>query len=355
MHLCACMSSLSWFSAALAPWYATHKRDLPWRRTKDPYRIWLSEVILQQTRVDQGLPYYLRFVERFPDVRSLAGAEEDQVLRLWQGLGYYSRARNLLFAARQVQEQHGGKFPTGFDGLRGLRGIGDYTAAAIASIAFGEQQAVVDGNVYRVLARVFGIRTPMDSSAGAKEFRALANALIPAIKPGDHNQAVMELGATVCLPREPRCPDCPLAAKCLARREDRITELPVKQGRTKIRRRHFNYLLLDRKGGAMLRKRAGKDIWQGLYEPPLHESDRTLTRTALLKHLNTEYGGPWKVVRTENAVTHLLSHQRLHITFWHVAAPAGYRKPKDWKWVPLAKLDAHPLPRPVERYFEQTL
>ncbi|MBK8340972.1 MAG: A/G-specific adenine glycosylase [Flavobacteriales bacterium] len=350
------MSSLSWFSAALAPWYLANRRDLPWRRTRDPYRIWLSEVILQQTRVDQGLPYYLRFIARFPTVRSLAAAEEDQVLRLWQGLGYYSRARNLLVAAKQIEQAHAGKFPATFEELHGLRGIGDYTAAAIASIAFGEKEAVVDGNVYRVLARVFGIRTPVDSSAGAKEFRALANTLIPIEAPGDHNQAVMELGATVCLPREPRCPECPVSGKCIARREGRIAELPVKQGRTKIRIRHFNYLVLDRKGGTVLRKRVGKDIWQGLYEPPLHESDRALTRALLIKHLNTGFGsGVWKVLGAEGPTVHLLSHQRLHITFWKVAAPAGYRKPADWKWVSKSEMKALPLPRPVEGYFAQPL
>jgi len=350
------MSSLSWFSAALAPWYLANRRDLPWRRTRDPYRIWLSEVILQQTRVDQGLPYYLRFLDRFPNVRSLATAEEEQVLRLWQGLGYYSRARNLLVAARQVEQVYAGKFPTTFDGLRALRGIGDYTAAAIASIAFGEKQALVDGNVYRVLARMFGIRTPVDSSAGAKEFRTLANKLIPTEKPGDHNQAVMELGATVCTPREPRCSNCPLAAKCIARREERILELPVKQGRNKIRSRHFNYLVWERKGGTVLRKRVEKDIWLGLYEPPLYERDRALTRAALLKHLRTDFGGGvWKVIRADGPTVHPLSHQRLHITFWKVAAPAGYRKPAEWKWVSKSEMEALPLPRPVERYFGSPL
>ncbi|MBK6829719.1 MAG: A/G-specific adenine glycosylase [Flavobacteriales bacterium] len=266
--------SRAWFTKALLPWYAEHKRPLPWRETRDPYRIWLSEVILQQTRVEQGREYWHRFVETYPTVAELAAATEDQVLRLWQGLGYYSRARNLRTAAKQVVEEHMGGFPDSYEGLKGLKGVGEYTAAAIGSIAFGLVEPVVDGNVYRVLARVFGIDTPIDSTAGRKQFRELAAALIDHEQPGEHNQAVMELGATVCTPLKPTCGECPLARKCIARATDRIDKLPVKTGKTKVRTRHFNYLHIERGDKTFLRKRTGKDIWHGLYELPLIETEK---------------------------------------------------------------------------------
>ncbi|MEO8068831.1 MAG: A/G-specific adenine glycosylase, partial [Flavobacteriales bacterium] len=268
------MPSRSWFSKALLPWFAENKRDLPWRNTTDPYRIWLSEVILQQTRVDQGLAYWKRFVERWPTVTDLARASEDEVLKEWQGLGYYSRARNLRSAALQVVHEHRGVYPTTHVGLLKLIGVGDYTAAAIASICFSRPEAVVDGNAYRVLARVFGIATPIDSTAGKKEFKALANTLIDPDHPGDHNQAVMELGATVCTPRNPDCGSCPLRNRCVALKESRIATLPVKVKKQVVRVRYFNYLVLRSPKGIFLHQRSGKDIWQGLWEFPLIETGR---------------------------------------------------------------------------------
>lgn len=338
------MSSRSWFSQALLPWYRENQRPLPWRKSPDPYRIWLSEVILQQTRVDQGTAYWHRFVDRYPTVAQLAKASEDQVLRLWQGLGYYSRARNLRTAARQVVEVHGGQFPADHAELLKLKGVGDYTASAIASICFGMAEPVVDGNVYRVLARVFGIATPIDSTAGRKEFRALAAELIPKQHPGDHNQAVMELGATVCTPRNPRCGECPLARKCIAKAEGRIAELPVKAGKTKTRTRHFNYLLIESNGGIYLRKRTGKDIWQGLWELPMVETERAATASALCKAL-----GLRKLKRTDGPVRHMLSHQVIQAAFWRVEPPGGITPQKDWKLVPWSKVDAHALPRLIEK------
>lgn len=342
--------STAWFTKALLPWYKEHQRPLPWRSTRDPYRIWLSEVILQQTRVDQGTAYWHRFVERYPTVAELACAPEDEVLRLWQGLGYYSRARNLRTAARQVVDDHGGSFPKHYDQLKSLKGVGDYTAAAIGSIAFDLPEPVVDGNVYRVLARVFGIDTPIDSTAGRSQFRALAAQLLDTKQPGDHNQAVMELGATVCTPRSPNCGDCPLSSKCIARRTERIAELPVKAGRTSIRTRHFNYLHLAGKSWLYLRKRTEKDIWQGLYELPLLETDKAQTKRGFMATLRKELGEGWTVVAVQGPVKHVLSHQHIQALFWQVIPPAGFTMPEDWIAVSPGALDKHALPRLLERY-----
>ncbi|HRD51612.1 MAG TPA: A/G-specific adenine glycosylase, partial [Flavobacteriales bacterium] len=352
------MSSRSWFSRALLPWYRENQRQLPWRRTRDPYRIWLSEIILQQTRVDQGTAYWHRFVERYPTVSHLAKASEDQVLRLWQGLGYYSRARNLRTAAQQVVKEHGGQFPGDHATLLKLKGVGDYTASAIASICFGKAEPVVDGNVYRVLARVFGIATPIDSTEGKKEFRALAAELIAKENPGNHNQAVMELGATVCTPKNPRCGDCPLRGKCIAKAEGRIAELPMKAGKTKTRTRHFNYLLIETKGGIYLRKRTGKDIWLGLWELPMVETEKTLgpRQTPAIPESLQRLGsvdhperlannrGAWRFVKRTSPVKHILSHQIIHAVFWEAEPPKGLEPPKDWKLVPWNRIDSYALP-----------
>ena len=345
--------SRAWFTKALLPWYAEHKRPLPWRGTRDPYRIWLSEVILQQTRVEQGRAYWHRFVVTYPSVAELAAASEDHVLRLWQGLGYYSRARNLRMAAQQVMDEHKGKFPASYEELKGLKGVGDYTAAAIGSIAFGLAEPVVDGNVYRVLARVFGIDTPIDSTSGRKQFRELAATLIDPKQPGEHNQAVMELGARVCTPLKPRCGECPLARKCIARASDRIAKLPVKAGKTKVRTRHFNYLHIERTGKTFLRKRAGQDIWQGLYELPLIETEESMTKARFEARLTKELGKGWKIQEVHGPVKHVLSHQLIHASFWEVQPPKGFRAPKDWVLVAESKLNGHAVPRLIERYLHE--
>ncbi|HNU57095.1 MAG TPA: A/G-specific adenine glycosylase [Flavobacteriales bacterium] len=341
--------STTWFSRALLPWYREHKRPLPWRASRDPYRIWLSEVILQQTRVDQGTAYWHRFVEHYPLVQDLAGASEDEVLRLWQGLGYYSRARNLRTAARQVVERHQGRFPADHGALLALKGVGDYTAAAIGSMAFGLAEPVVDGNVYRVLARVFGIATPIDSTAGRKEFRALAASLLPTDEPGEYNQAVMELGALVCTPK-PACEECPLRSRCIARRTDRITELPVKAGRTKVRERHFNFLHIRVRGGVFLEKRTGKDIWQGLYQLPLLESDEPLSRRGLQTRLKAELGIGWTIEAVHGPVKHVLSHQLIQGVFWALTPPPRFKAQADWLVANEKELERYALPRLVERY-----
>ncbi|MCO6483397.1 MAG: A/G-specific adenine glycosylase [Flavobacteriales bacterium] len=344
------MPSASWFSRQLRPWYREHQRPLPWRQTRDPYRIWLSEVILQQTRVDQGLAYYERFVDRWPTVARLAAAGEHEVLKLWQGLGYYSRARNLLAAARQVMQEHGGIFPDNFQELHRLKGVGDYTASAIASICFGKAEAVVDGNVYRVLARFAGIDTPIDSTAGRKQFKALAMELIDPAQPGDHNQAVMELGATVCTPKSPDCPHCPLQEKCIALATGKASSLPVKRGKTKTRDRYFNYLHIAVGSALYMRQRTGKDIWQGLYELPLIESEKPLTKRGLSMALGKAFGPGWSICRKQGAPRHLLSHQVIRAVFWSVAPPEAFTPQGEWELVPLKKLKASAVPRLIERW-----
>lgn len=349
--------STAWFSKALLPWYREHQRALPWREPRSkaggapgPYQIWLSEVILQQTRVDQGTSYWHRFVERYPTVQDLARSTEDEVLRMWQGLGYYSRARNLRTAAQQVLEEHGGEFPANFVALRKLKGVGDYTAAAIGSIAFGLVEPVVDGNVYRVLSRVFGIATPIDGTAGRKEFRELAARLMSKEAPGDHNQAVMELGALVCTPKNPHCDRCPVAQRCIARSTDRISTLPVKAGKTLVRERHFNYLDITSTSGFYLQKRTEKDIWQGLYDLPLLETDKATSAKAFKRLLSKTFGAGWQVQGMSGPVKHVLSHQVIHARFWRTKAPNGFKAPQQWIKVRPNAVDKYALPRLIERY-----
>ena len=256
---------MSIFAITLLKWFREHGRDLPWRQTRDPYAIWLSEVILQQTQVKQGWDYWLRFMRRWPTVADLAAATEDEVLREWQGLGYYSRARNLHAAAKQVLARGG--FPTTIEGLRQLKGVGDYTAAAIGSIAFDLPVAVVDGNVYRVLARHYGIATPINTTEGKHEFAALAQSLLPEAEASAYNQAIMDFGATQCTPQSPDCDTCPLQETCAAFREGRIGELPVKRRTLKVKERRLTYVYIRCQGMTAIHRRPAGDIWQGLYEP----------------------------------------------------------------------------------------
>ena len=258
------------FSYTLEAWYARNGRILPWRETQDPYRVWVSEIVLQQTRVEQGLGYYARFVQEFPDVAHLASASADHVMRVWEGLGYYSRARNMHCAARQIVAL--GAFPTCYEELRKLKGVGDYTAAAVASFCFGEARAVVDGNVYRVLARYFGLETPIDTAAGKREFRDLAQSVMDKKRPALYNQAIMDFGALQCTPKRPDCDSCPLAGSCQAFAGKRVGELPKKSRHVAITERHFTYVVVQNADDALLvHRRSGKDIWQGLYEPVLFE------------------------------------------------------------------------------------
>jgi len=308
------------FVSALMEWKDHNPRPLPWKGEKDPYLIWLSEIILQQTRVEQGLPYFVRFRERYPDVKALAAASDDEVYKLWEGLGYYSRARNMLETARLVAGEYGGKFPDTYEGLRALKGIGPYTAAAIASFVYDLPYAVVDGNVYRVLARVFGISTPSDTEEGKVFFREWAQRLLPAGSPGLYNQALMDFGALQCKPAAPPCGQCPMQAFCRARIEGKVAHLPVKAKRTARKDRYFHYLLLNYGGKVLLRKRTEKDIWQNLYEFPLMEADRTdltlgeICTSPLWRQLVGEEIIP--PLKQSRPFEQMLTHQRIVARFW---------------------------------------
>lgn len=315
------------FSKTLIHWYSNNKRDLPWRQTIDPYRIWLSEIILQQTQIKQGLPYYNSFVKEFPSIFHLAKVQESEVLKLWQGLGYYSRARNLHTTAKYIVEELNGVFPNTYKDLLKLKGVGDYTASAIASICFNEATAVVDGNVYRVLSRYFGIKAPINSSKGSKEFKLLAQDLIDKQKPAEFNQAIMEFGAIQCKPQNPNCEDCPFQNSCVALQTKTINELPVKLKTIKVSKKHFNYLVFfskDRK--TVLEKREGKGIWQNLYQFPLLESKRNLDANDIEKHLEKEallQGVDCELSLYNGAViVHKLSHQHLYVKFWIINVDA---------------------------------
>lgn len=311
------------FSKTLLNWYLQHGRDLPWRRTHDPYLIWLSEIMLQQTRVAQGLPYYLAFAEAFPTVHDLAGASEEAVLKRWQGLGYYSRGRNLHKTARIVAFELEGKFPESHSGLLTLKGVGDYTAAAIASFAFGEKVPAVDGNVFRVLARFFDIDADIALPQTRKIFRDLALSLMPDDAPAQFNQAIMEFGALQCVPRNPDCRLCVLKDACLALKRSKVGQLPVKLKKTKVTERFFQYVVpVDERGKTLVHKREGKGIWRNLYEFPLIETT-TAVEAAELTRLIAQSG--WFPETNEvqlfltETVSHKLTHQLLRICFWRVA------------------------------------
>lgn len=305
------------FSHQIISWYQANPRDLPWRGIDDPYRIWLSEVILQQTRVAQGLPYYYAFVSAYPTVSDLANAPEEEVLRLWQGLGYYSRARNLHACAKFIANELSGNFPSTYDELLKLKGVGSYTAAAIASFAFGEVQAVVDGNVFRVLARYFGIDTDIASSGGKKEFEKLANQLIPEGQPAEFNQAMMDFGARLCTPKNPNCSTCPLQVTCFAFKNNLQGELPVKINKTKVKQRDLHYLVIRCGEKWVWRKRGQGDIWTGLHDFP--ELDRTKP--------DLDY----PIQKVPKDYRHLLSHQKLSAQFSEMDIPEGkYPQLEDW-------------------------
>lgn len=309
-------------SRLLTDWYEINKRDLPWRKTTDPYIIWISEIILQQTRVAQGYDYFLRFTQRFPTVTSLAMADEDEVMKYWQGLGYYSRARNLHATAKIIQQQYHGVFPSTYKEVLALKGVGEYTAAAIVSFAWNQPYPVVDGNVFRVLSRLFALETPIDTTAGKKEFTALAQSLLHPQQAGLHNQAIMELGALQCIPQNPDCAACPLAELCLAYATDTVADYPVKQNKTKTRNRYFHYFHIIYKGKTWLHRRADKDIWKGLYEFPLIETEQAMDFAELQKTENFHqlFAGidTLHISLGLPDVKHVLSHQVLYTTFYQV-------------------------------------
>ena len=309
--------NLQYYHRQLLTWYGQNHRILPWRDTADPYKIWISEIILQQTRVAQGYDYYLRFISRFPDVKTLAEAPEDEVMRYWQGLGYYSRARNLHAAARQIMSGFAGVFPQTYLEVRSLKGVGDYTAAAVCSFAYNLPYAVVDGNVYRVLARLTDEDTPFDTPHGRKLFSTLATRFLDTEHPALYNQAVMELGALCCVPQSPDCEHCPVQVLCQAYAHNTQSLLPVKAKKVTVKDRYLNYIIYNANGLTLIRQRTAQDIWKHLYEFPLTETDHLMTEEELM------------ATQPENAVLlrthdylHQLTHQRLHARFFWIEVPA---------------------------------
>jgi len=342
------------FSKVLIDWYLINKRELPWRKVNDPYRIWLSEIMLQQTRIEQGMPYYLRFTAAFPSVFELAAAPQQKVLKLWQGLGYYSRARNLHETAKVVSEELNGIFPKSYKELKKLKGVGDYTAAAIASICYNEPVAVVDGNVYRVLSRFFDVDTPINSTAGNKEFKALASELLDENEPANFNQALMEFGALQCKPRNPLCESCPLSAGCLALKKNKIKELPVKLKKTKVRKRYFNYLVpVSKENETLLQRRTGKGIWHGLYEFPLIETEKPLKPGVFPSEekIGELIGAKDYSLELHNElpVVHKLSHQHIYTQFWWVKTENLGQEA-----ISLKNIKEYPVPVLIANFLEET-
>ena len=319
------------FSKTILNWYAINGRELPWRQTSNPYAIWLSEVIMQQTRIAQGTAYWERFMKRWPNVHELAKATEDEVLREWQGLGYYSRARNLHKAAQQIVDL--GRFPQTYKELKQLKGIGEYTAAAISSISFAEPVAVVDGNVYRVLARYFGIDTPIDSTEGKKVFKAMAQEYLPKEAPAAYNQGMMDFGAIQCTPTSPNCEVCPLIDTCFAANNNKVADLPVKAKKTKQRERHFSFIYIRCNGKTAIRRRGAGDIWQGLWELPTKELlDNAIENASLIK----------------KNVKHILTHQIIFADFYLLETNVPPTLPADYIWIKESEIERYALPRLID-------
>lgn len=369
-------------SDIIIDWYKKNKRNLPWRESHDPYRIWLSEVILQQTRVDQGLAYYHRFVAQYPDVFSLAAADEQAVMKLWQGLGYYSRARNLLTAARQIVNNHNGVFPGERTSLLQLKGVGAYTASAVASIAFNEPVAVVDGNVARVLSRLFTIEEPVNTRAGEKMIEQLAEELLDRQQPGEYNQALMEFGALQCVPANrrrsrsalapsqspptqaapsstvptPNCPACPLNIQCLAFSQNNVDRYPVKLKKVKVKQRYFTYLVISHNGYTYIQQRTDNDIWKQMFEFPLIEHDAPIKPEALGREIERFTGLQQKdaeITGLSEPVRHQLTHRTINARFVHLRVlDGGFSPPRRWRKILPEEIADHPLPRLIDRYLE---
>lgn len=345
------------FSKVIIEWYKENKRELPWRESSDPYLIWISEIILQQTRVVQGYDYFLRFIKRFPDIRSLADADEDEVMKYWQGLGYYSRARNLHAAAKSMN----GVFPRSYPEVLALKGVGEYTAAAICSFAYGMPYAVVDGNVYRVLSRYFGVDIPIDSTEGKKCFSALANEVLDPEHPALYNQGIMDFGAIQCTPQSPDCLFCPLSESCSALSAGKVAQLPVKQHKTKTTNRYFNYIYVRAGAYTFINKRTADDIWKNLFELPLIETSRLLSDEefmALPEFRALFTGEEEPVVRPVcREVKHVLSHRVIYANFYEVVIPEESGSFADFRRIKIDELGQYAVSRLVhsfiERYVEQ--
>lgn len=354
------MNKKTFFTKKLLEWYHPDERPLPWKGIKNPYFIWLSEIILQQTRVQQGLPYYNKFTEKYPTIIDLAKAPEDDVFKLWEGLGYYSRARNLHFAAQTVANTHQGIFPSTYEEIHALKGVGDYTAAAIASFAYGLPHAVVDGNVYRVLARFFGINTPIDTTAGKKEFSLLAAELLARKQPALYNQAIMDFGATHCTPKTPNCTTCLHQKNCVAFQTDQVANLPVKSKKLKKKNRYFYYLVMNKGNEVYVRKRTGKDIWASLYEFPLIELTKQVEGMFLMEAL--EESSEWKtlfdnqpaVVKTVSTkYKQTLSHQKISALFLEIEIkPSFFYENKNLIAIERKKIKNFAFPKIITNYLE---
>ncbi len=339
----------NWFSKGIQSWYNKNKRDLPWRNQTNPYRIWLSEIILQQTQVKQGMSYYLKFVKNYPTVKHLANSSEDKILKDWQGLGYYSRARNMLFAAKSIVKGRKGEFPNTYKEIKMLKGVGEYTASAISSFAFNLPHAVVDGNVYRLLSRVYGINTPIDSGDGKKKFQSLANELLDTNNPALHNQAIMEFGSQFCKPANPNCDNCIFSNKCYAFGANMVGQLPVKSKKINVVNRYFNYLILvDKNKNIIVNKRAEKDIWKGLFEFFLIESSGEIEPKQLfeMEQFKKATGKNFSVLNISKKYKHVLTHQNLHTKFYIIKLNLTH--PKSQKFSKTNKLSQYAFPRLIE-------
>lgn len=342
-----------WFSQQLINWYEKNKRDLPWRNQTDPYKIWLSEIILQQTQVVQGTSYYLKFIDKYPTILNLANASEDEVLKLWQGLGYYSRARNLHTTAKEIVSSFNGKFPNDYSSVRGLKGIGDYTAAAICSFSFNLPFAVLDGNVFRFLSRLFGVETPIDTGEGKKEFQLLANELLNKENPGQHNQSIMEFGSQFCKVHQPNCHQCVFSEKCQAFKTNSVNRLPVKIKKTKTKTRYFNYVVfIDKNNNVLLNKRSENDIWKGLYEFYLSESKTEIPIQELIKPDNIEKiaGQKFDLLHVSKTYKHILSHQILYSKFFVLKIGSGFKKTINH--TPILNLKEYAFSRLIEKFLD---
>jgi len=342
------------FSKTIIHWYNKNKRDLPWRNTTDPYIIWLSEIILQQTRVEQGLPYFERFIAKFPTVRHLASAREEEVLNLWQGLGYYSRARNLHKSAKHIVENLNGTLPPNFKLLLELKGVGKYTAAAIASFAYKEVVPVVDGNVYRVLSRYFGIEYAIDSGKGQKHFFELAQELIPKKSPDIFNQGIMEFGALHCLPKLPKCFDCVLSDKCIAKAHNKQNKFPIKMGKTKVKELYISYFVfLQKNKEVIIRKRNEKNIWANLYDFPSIENDVFKALSMEIKeNLWLEKAIDSNVVSLYKTYKHILSHRKIFATFYIIEGKTNLKSiPFETKEIKRSKFNEYPVPKLIENFW----
>lgn len=341
----------------LYQWYKENKRVLPWRDQGDPYKIWLSEIILQQTQVLQGLSYYQRFVDRYPTVKQLAEASQEEILKLWQGLGYYSRARNLHQAAQTIVRLHNGHFPKDYKSIRELKGVGDYTAAAIASMAFGLPYATVDGNVFRVLARLYGLDQAINTTKGKHSFTLLANELLDKERPGMHNQAFMEFGALQCLPKSPNCLLCVVREHCWAYKHRAIERLPVKLKKIKQRIRYFNYIYIVSGQTVLVQQRQDSDIWKGLYQFPLIESEVALLPDQLTSSDTWEawFGDtPLNILSVSEPYKHQLTHQRIYARFYYIELSKFSDKLlKQFECKSLNEFEALPVPRLIEKYFDR--